>query len=257
MSWRDQTPWRIVIVGLGAACVLGGVVGGIEASSGQRAPSQQAGAIVHFHQATGDSGSATTTTAAGVTSTTGATTTTSAPAVAPAATNAAASETTGNRGHGAKTAGRSTTAASTPPPAATNPPAPPTTTPTTVPASYAQGLPTWLELSATCSAASGVMSEETETVSGNVANFSGGVTIVVPGASVVAGSGVINETDAVAAPSGLFTATFTQQDSNIDLCSGSGTIDAMTSSGLPETAPNPSWGQRTCSYSPPATGCRP
>jgi len=256
VSRRDQTPLRIALIGLGAACVLGAVVAGILSTSSHSAPSHQEGSIVHFHEATSNSGSGTTTTTEGVTTTTpGAPTSTVAPALAPAATNAAAQETTGNRGHGAKTAGRSTTPLSTQPPGATNPPATPTTSATPVPPSYAQGLPTWLELSATCSAASGVMSEETETVSGNVANFNGSVTVVVPGASLDAGSGVINQTQMAPAPTGVFTATFTQRDSNIDLCSGSGTIDAVTSSGLPETAPNPTWGQRTCTYNAPATRC--
>jgi hypothetical protein len=99
------------------------------------------------------------------------------------------------------------------------------------------------------------MSAETETVSGDLSNYRGNVTVVVPGAALQVGSGAVSDTKEVPALSGTFTAIFDQAQSTIDLCSGTGTVDAQIPAGATATAPNPVWGQATCTYAPPATRC--
>ena len=99
------------------------------------------------------------------------------------------------------------------------------------------------------------MSAETETVSGDLSNYNGSVIVVVPGAALQAGSAAVSDTKEVPAPSGTFTAIFDQAQSTIDLCSGTGTVNAQTPAGATATAPNPAWGHATCTYTPPATRC--
>ena len=94
------------------------------------------------------------------------------------------------------------------------------------------------------------MEDETETVSGDIANYTGDVIVILEPSGTAD-----TATEEVPAPSGQFTAVFTQATSTIDLCTGAGTVLAQTPQELAETAPIPGWGRRTCSYNPPATRC--
>ena len=87
------------------------------------------------------------------------------------------------------------------------------------------------------------MSDETETVAGYISNYLGSVTVVIPGLPVEPGSTAVNATQEALSTGGSFSIVFNQGDSNINLCSGTGNVDAQTSAGLTDTAPNPTWGQ--------------
>jgi hypothetical protein len=52
----------------------------------------------------------------------------------------------------------------------------------------------------------------------------------------------VNATQEALSTGGSFSLVSNQGDSNVHLCSGTGTVGAQTSAGLSDTAPNPTWG---------------
>jgi hypothetical protein len=246
MNRRTHKPLTVALTVLGAACVIAGIVGAVVATSSHNAPIHHArAAILHAP--------ATTTTAAGVTSTT--TAATSSPQNAAAPAHGSSPAVAGSVVQSPPTAAQSTapSAQSAEPPSAPNP----VTTTTAPPAPPAAGQASWITFSVACSPQSGLLSDETETVSGYIENYDGPVTVVIPGASLTPGSAPVNQTKQVPAPTGTFTAVFDQFDSDIDLCTNAGTVTAQTNAGLTDTAPNPGWGHSTCSFNPPASRCAP
>jgi hypothetical protein len=257
MNQRTHKPLAVALTVLGAACVVAGIVGAVVATSSHNAPTHHAqAAILRAPGHDENVGAATTTTAAGETSTTsGPTRTTASPQDAAASANGSASEASGSAAQSPATSAQSTasSAQSAPPSSPSNPPAGSVTTTTAL----AAGQPSWITFSVACSPESGLLADETETVSGYVENYDGPVTVVIPGASLTPGSAPVNQTKQAPAPTGTFTAVFDQFDSDIDLCTNAGTVTAQTNAGLTDTAPNPGWGHSTCSFNPPASRCAP